>query len=324
MLRTLALVAASAASAAAQPSTWLGVQLSTSKTNNVNILLLNNDGSIQKTLSTFPIGKESLDVDMFRCQPGGGYCSFVTTDPATGNSQLYNVSDVTGSEADTTPYPSGATAYSLHIDMGSGVVYSAASTNGGKGAAIVATDGSSSSILIDLTPSMPSGGKLHRGSATHCSDKKRMWVQFTVPGANATIVQVDLATPAVSASVVTNIEGFDALWAECDDQSGKNTVGGTIYTAPSSSGPGLLAYSVVTGDGPVVTANTGIIPDSTPPLVPTGLLSMAMTTQFFAALYPAGASPSNPQPGSLAQFNVAGAFTFTPISYFLAGAARYA
>jgi hypothetical protein len=329
MMRTsIVWVAVLAAAAAALPrasaqSTWIGQTVSVSpQGNNVSIVGLNADGSIQKVLSTIAIGTETVSTDTFRCVPLGAFCYFLTTDAGGGSSYLYNVSDVTGRDLSRVTLP-GLLAQTLHINMANGAAYSVALNAGGSGGAIVSVLGGVVSTLVDLSKYLTRGSVVHRGSSTQCSDDNLMWVCIGgAAGANGVLVTAALDNTTVLAVTQLAFPQWDAMWAYCDDQTDVNSVGGTVLQV-SATGERTLVYGDLGAGGTFVPGPSVVLPASTPALAPSGLLSMPDNFDFFAGVYPAGAVPGSTVAGYLALFNTQGPMTLQPISYFLSGAARY-
>jgi hypothetical protein len=280
---------------------------------------LGPNGQILGQLSSIPVGQEAIFTDNFRCVPEGGFCQFLTHDAGATQSFHYNASDVSGREILRTPFPAGVVGYTLHVDMNSGTSFSAATTGNGKGTAIVSMLAGKFAVVLDTTKY---GVKLSRGSATHCSNKRIMFVQLKdANGANPVIITVSLASASVTSVVPLAFPGFDALWADCNDQSGVDTLGGTVVTTSGSSTK--LSYGTVGTGGVFVPGAGAALPSSTPPLAPNGLLTMGESTAFFAGVYPQGSAPGTNTSGYVALFDETGGVQFAPIPYYLAGAARY-
>jgi hypothetical protein len=312
-----------AASAQGAPPPWVGQVFTASPTgNSIGLVSLSPNASALAQLSSTPVGTETVNFDTFRCVPYGAFCMALTND-GQGNSALYNFSDVSGGEVDRAAMP-GALGLTLHVDHFSGVAFSAATTNGGKGVAVFSVAGAAVRQVIDLTSFLKPGQSLRRGGATHCSNEHRVFVHLapSAPGGQGQVISVDVNSGSV-VNVQPTTFAFDAMWAYCGSDPQSDVVGGTVFEI-SATGDRTLYYGTVdAASGHFVPGPSVAVPATNPPLAPSGFLSMGERTDFVATLYPEGTTPSSTTTkGMTASWDEGdSSMTLAPIGYVLAGAA---
>lgn len=319
------MAAIGASPAAAQVTGWVGLTYS-----NGDAVLneLNANGSIAYRLGNVSLGPgESLSPNAFRCVPEGSTCFFSTESP-TG-AFLYNFT-VDGAlirrvplgnvlahncHAQTTFQPvAPAGAYVLALDP----------VTGGAPAAILRVSNNVVDSVVDLSEYFPPGTTVFPGSTTQCSNDGMIWVAVSdaARASNGVLVQVNVGAGTVVSTQKLQFPGFSSMWAECDDKTGVNTLGG-ILLQPTASGHALV-YGTVSSTGAFIPGPSVSLPARTPALAPTGLLSMPLQYSMFAALYPEGTLVNTTTAGMLAFTNMGSvSWTLTNISYNLIGAGRW-
>jgi hypothetical protein len=315
MLRALSLFAL----AAIAQSQFIGALFSTSSAGNaVSLNALNGDFSIAKPLSTIPVGSETVSADTVRCVPGGTVCYFLTNDGT--NSYLYNVT-LQGKLNQKVTMP-GVMAHNLHAFAFTGAAITILQKPGS--AVIAAVQNNVVSPILDISKYLGNGGTIHRGGSTQCSDTNVMWVGINGgPGQKDTLVYASLNNATVLSAKSLPFAFFDSVWAYCDDQTDFNELGGVMLEVDPTSGVRTLQYNFYSSSsnslkpGPAIQLPAG-------QLSPNGLLSMPDDKElFFATVYPDNTQPGDKASGFVAQWNLGGAMTLSPIAYNLYGAARY-
>lgn len=286
---------------------------------------LNAGGGINGPLGTITIGAgETPSVDAFRCVPYGSTCFFPTeSSSGGGESFLYNVSTGGALIAKT---PLGAVrAHNVHARKdGGGALLIVLDPASGDISVVQVLGNALSAPLVNLTSSIPpsQGWAVLPGSSTQCSNNETLWVAASHTGGGGgmgRLVKVDVLGGRVMGVVDLQFSGFYSLWADCNDRTGVDILGGTVLHV-SASGRALV-YGTVGAGGVFVPGPTVALPPSTPPLAPNGLLTLPETGDLMAALYPEGAAQGA---GVLAFADFTGsAWTLKPVDYFLWGAARW-
>lgn len=309
----------------AQVTGWVGL---TYVDGNAVLNELNPNGSVAFKLGNVSLGPdERPNVNAFRCVPDGTNCFFPTESPlgaflynltidgdliqrvSLGNVRAHNCHAQTAWEPAA---PSGA--YILALDP----------VTGGAPAAILRISNNVVSTVLDLSDYFPQGTTSLPGSTTQCSNNGNLWIAVsdTARAANAVLLQVNLGTKTVVSSLPLQFSGFSSLWAQCDDRTGVNTLGGIMLQVSAASR--ALVYGTVDSAGAFTPGPTVPLPTSSPTLAPTGLLSMPLNYAMFAALYPVGTLVNSTATGMLAFTNMdSSGWTLTPISYNLIGAGRW-
>lgn len=304
-----------ACASVAQTLDWIGQTFDGSA---VTLWSLKDDGThgAARGSVTLPAGS-AVGVDLFRCQPYGRWCQFIATSSA-GAATLYNVSVTNAGLAGSVALPPADRIVSLHIDANTGISYFTALTGAGAQILSVRNDGTATTV-VDLSSYLVSGATVKPGGATHCSNKKLMWVTIS-NSTGGVILTVDYSAGKVTAQQRITFPGFSSMWADCGEfVVTDDIVQGTVFNQES----GVLAYGGVTATGDFHAVATGTGPAG---LVPNGVLTFAdvFTTNYnyVAALYPPTASPGpTPANGYLAFFAEGGpGMTFLPVAYYLAGA----
>lgn len=311
-----AAVACAAAAVAANAFVWIGESLSADGSA-AQIVSLAADGSVASTLNSIPIGQEAAHTDTFRCVPYGEFCSMLTYETASGGSIAsfhYNLT-TTGQLVAKTPL-GAVDARTLHLRLQTGMSYTVAVTNGGAGAAVLSVIGNQPpQQVVDLSQYWQPG---YDAVSTQCSDKNILFTALTNGTGGGVMVTASLNDGTITAVQPLNVS-FNALWAECDDATGYNVLGGTVV-APGPNGQLVLQYGTLSAAGAFQPATTVTLPAG---YAPNGLLSEPVNFDIFATVYPTGSAPGTNVGGYLAQWNDnAPTMQLSPLSYYLLGAAR--
>lgn len=302
---------------AARPPNWIGMtQAGTGAP--IKLMGLNADGSQGAVLiSVTPAASsESVTTDSFRCRPEGVNCAVTTTD-ADGMSYLYNISIVPGSESVLSRTAIGGKAHNLSIDMATGGAYTVRMLANGSMTIVGVMRGVLTDLVV-LDGVLRPGDRVNAAQTTDCSDNDMFWVGVT---GNGTFPDMIISTSLPEHAVVGTRELEDrlpnALWAECDDSTGVNSLAGSNLI------DGVASYGFITANGSYSVVQSVGVPLQSPPLELTGLLSMPPTGGYFMALYPGNAIGQPSAQGFLAfgTYSQGGQMQLKPISYYLSGAA---
>lgn len=321
------------AAASAQNPDWFGLTYSpatSSAPGHASLVHLNNaDGSISDTLVTVDVGNLTIASDAFRCMPYGIYCVFTATDEVEQVTFLYNVSSVDGTVESRTAL--NGTAYNLHMQgnpppyFRSGAAYTIvqkwATPTSPPSAVVVAVQQGVVTPLVDISAHLGATGRVKPGRSTQCSDDDMIWVQVDSesPGTPSLLLGLNTANNSVVSLQTLLFPGYEALWALCNTAT-DNDIGGVLMSAQ-----GTLQYGSVSPNGSYVLEDEVKLPEQSPPLVLTPLLSMPPFNDYFATLYPEGSGPGDAVSGYLALGDngpCCGTMTLVKIGYYLHGAAR--
>lgn len=289
---------------------------------NVSLFLINSDYSRGKTLASVALTAphEHVAVDAFRCRPYGSFCLFTTYNGS--DSWLYNVSLVTRTVSLRTHLPN-VKIHNLHVDLATGAAYTVLLSPGS--AVVAEVFLGAVTALVDISAYLGAAGEVAPGATTQCSDVDIMWIAIrnltvgaTVPG---TLVAVDLPGRSVKNAVALQEPFFASLWAACDDSTKVNKMGGSVMVANGTR----VGYGTLDASGAFVATATVAVPEQSPPLALTALMSQPVGYGYFFALYPRATSPGGPVTSGylgLGNFRGLTAIKLAPVDYYLTGAAR--
>lgn len=334
LLLACALAAAAAqlsiptASAPAALPQWIGMTAAENEPQSVSIFGLDNKSG-NRTATLFKLqlpSAEHLTPDAFRCMPYGTFCLLLATtgqpgtQPAEAGTTLYNISLTAGNAYTAAALP--GMAYNLHVHHTTGFAYTVLISQGQ--AVVVCVSGSQFTPLVDLTAFVADETRINPGGTTQCSNVNYMWIaleQARMPGvANLTnmMAVVDLNALRLVSTFAINGSLPVALWDACGGPS-NDPPGGTMPL-----GNGAVGFGTFDSKGNFEVTAQGRLPQSDAPLKPTALLSQPVISDYFFAVYPGDVVPGGPAVsgylafGSYKKPNI----TFTPIDYYLTGAAR--
>ncbi len=115
-------------------------------------------------------------------------------------------------------------------------------------------------------------------------DTFRVFVGVDNGGTGDKLVTLSTASRNVTTVTTLQFPVFASLWAWCaltdDDNARPDDVGGVVAMN------GVLYYGRANANGTFAEESSVKIPESTPPLMPTALMSQPVTSDYFAALYP--------------------------------------
>eukprot|EP00043_Microstomoeca_roanoka_P004453 m.49806 g.49806 ORF g.49806 m.49806 type:complete len:331 (-) comp12501_c2_seq1:55-1047(-) len=308
----------------AECSVWFGMSPEPDQPHNISIFHLSGHAVRGPQFSSIilPHPNEHVAVDSFRCQPLGSFCMFTTSNGT--DSWTYNISAATGALTQRTMLPE-VEIHNLHIDMATGAAYTVALA-APHSAVITQITSQGVRAVIDISSYLQHGDEIPPAGTTQCSDVQVMWVG--IRRADKTqrdvIVQVDLTAAKVVGVLTLQEPLINSLWASCNDRTKVNALGGIASLNANSQ----VAYGAINTTGGFIPTGLANMPNHTPPLEITGLLSEPVGYDYFFTLYAQGATPGGPATEGLVVFGDFKApglppadLKFVPITYYLTGAA---
>lgn len=305
---------------------WYGMVQPPGDPTTVKIVSLGEDGRVQYVVGTLSIGAgEFVDVDAFRCRPLGTFCVFSTTDRHS-TSYLYVLSTQGAVLQHKITLPD-TIAHNLSVDMGTGAIITIGRSTRGLGTSVLSVMQSGQvTPVLNLTQALCPSCTVDVGASTQCSDNGAMWVGVRAgPTAADYLLSLSLKEGDILNSTTLQQSMLAALWAQCDDATITNAVGGATLLG----GGRTVAYGRLSSAGAFLVEASAEVPLQDPPLVPSGLLSQPLNHGYFVALYPQGSGPGSDVAGYLAvgDFSKEGApvgsMKLLPVDYYLIGAAVF-
>lgn len=331
------ILAATAALAAAATPQWVGMTAEEGQPRNVSLFAMGAGGSRGATVVNFllPDGFHPTP-DAFRCKPYGSFCLLLATNgqpqPQSGpaapalQSILYNISLSPPPAPDKVPSVTldSAMAYNLHVHHTTGAAYTVLLSPGR--AVVAEVFQGTARTLVDLSAMLTANSSIAPGGTTQCSNTNTMWIGIRRGKlANGTVTDLIAVVQLDAAKLISVFPLLSplpwSLWASCagtadDDLGGVAPLMDRNYTN--------VAYGTLNAQGIFSVTASGTLPQHTPPLQLTPLLSQPPGYDFFFPVYPQGSAPGGPAASGYLAFGhfAGGQLSFQPISYYLTGAAE--
>eukprot|EP00056_Hartaetosiga_gracilis_P021105 m.22741 g.22741 ORF g.22741 m.22741 type:complete len:340 (-) comp8890_c0_seq1:176-1195(-) len=324
---TVAVAVAFAGSGAKAAPFWVGMSPAQGQAQNVSLFELDVNANVVQVLTYVQLQKdktEHVNVDAFRCLPGGTFCTFLTTNDAGTKSWLYNVtvSQTSGKSGLAHVTELDGKAVNLHAELFSGSAITVLQKPGD--VKVVRVNGNGVESLVDISSYVGANGKIKPGYTTQCSDVDAMWVYIEKgEGVGSDIiVQLDLLkTRVVDTTHVLDVK-MVSMWASCIDSTNVNKLGGTAMVNNGTT----LSYGTFNEGGHFVVSSTGKFPSHGKGMTMTALLTEPIKYDYVFGVYPSSVTPgsSDPQDGVLGFgfFRLFHTFTFVNVPFYLVGAGR--